>query len=81
MNQATQPRTRQGQYRRQVLEAAVRRSPASGLHAPAGWLGKVFRYGSVLLLALYLLFAHGCHADDEDTELFARPAETLAWWN
>jgi hypothetical protein len=26
---------------------------------------------AALLLAGYLLFAHGCHRDDEDNELFA----------
>jgi hypothetical protein len=37
---------------------------------PAGRLCQVLaRYGAALLLAGYLLFAHGCHGD-EDNELF-----------
>jgi hypothetical protein len=34
---------------------------------PCGW----WRYVAALLLGGYLLFAHGCHGD-EDNELFAR---------
>lgn len=32
-------------------------------------LDRLWRYGPALLLAGYLLLAHGCHGD-EDTELF-----------
>jgi hypothetical protein len=40
--------------------------------ARRGW----WRYGVALALAGYLLFAHGCHGD-EDNELFARLSGTL----
>jgi hypothetical protein len=36
-----------------------------------GW----WRYAAALLLGGYLLFAHGCHGD-EDTELFARALQS-----
>jgi hypothetical protein len=45
----------------------------------------VFRWGIFLLFAGYLLFAHGCHAGDQDNELFAwdsartPPAASLQW--
>jgi hypothetical protein len=37
---------------------------------PRGW----WRYAAALLLGGYLLFAHGCHGD-EDKELFAASGE------
>ena len=37
----------------------------------------LIRVATVLLLAGFLLFAHGCHGD-EDNELFARVMESLS---
>ena len=79
MSRTTQERTRLGRYRRRVLEDAVRRHPSAEMHTGTEWIGRTLRYGGVLLLAMYLLFAHSCHGGDEDTELLARPAETVAW--
>ena len=47
-----------------------RSAPAA---AAAGVCRFLARYGLALLLAGYLLFAHGCHGD-EDNELFTAAA-------
>src|SRR5262249_49728113 len=47
------------------------RPPAPEPPRGRGW----WRYAAALLLGGYLLFAHGCHGD-EDTELFARALQS-----
>ena len=51
----------------------IRHSPQMGHPQSAVGRGKwwTWSWAAILLLAGYLLFAHGCHPD-EDTELFAR---------
>lgn len=63
MNRTT--RTRRW-YSRQLLDRATR----PGTTARFAWeVRSAFRLGGALLLAIYLLFAHGCHGEEEDHEL------------
>ena len=53
--------------------APVARSPGSRLNR-GRWLG----WSALLILAGYLLFSHGCHWGDEDTELLLQPPASVA---
>lgn len=52
------------------------RGPEPTAAAPSAWIGRRY-FWPLLLLAGYLLFAHGCHGD-EDNELFARFSRQLS---
>jgi hypothetical protein len=58
---------------RTAIPPRLENAPAGRGKRHARWLFRAGRWLFLLGIAGYLLFAHGCHGD-EDTELFARLA-------
>ena len=67
-----------GGRRRGVVGQAVRRHCPPREDVAAGSDLSWVRWGLFVLLAGYLLFAHGCHGDD-DNELFAAFRDMVGW--
>jgi hypothetical protein len=59
------------QYRDRNLPAGAKRQAATGLSG-------IWPFAILLLLAGFLLFAHGCHGD-EDTELLTQFVVNSEW--
>ncbi|MGF1581618.1 MAG: hypothetical protein ACFCD0_20000 [Gemmataceae bacterium] len=68
-----------------LVEDDVERDVSSPTHnSPTGidthpWM-VVIRFGVLVLISAFFVFAHGCHGD-EDNELFASALRVIDWSN